>query len=263
MLPMAATRPFWIQPALTAVGRGFLELVFPPACAGCGRTISCDDGDWCMPCASRLLESAAATYCQRCGAAVGEFLFDASGCPACRQEGSWPDGFVRVGTYHDLVGQTLRRFKFNREHRLDRCLAGLLADAIQGRGWPDCIDVLVPVPTDWSGRFRYRCWPVQLLALQVSRRLGIPVRSVLGLKGKRRRQVGLPESERARNVRGVFRLRRRSRIEDARVCIVDDVSTTGSTIREVTRVLRSGGAAAVYAAVVARTDARRGDHDPL
>jgi ComF family protein len=216
-----------------------------------------------MECARELLNVTSQSYCPRCGTAAGEYLFDRTGCSECRGQRSWPDGFVRVGTYHDLVGRTLRRFKFKREHRLDACLGGLLADAITGCEWGSRIDALVPVPADWWGRLRYRCRPVRLLSARVSRKLGVPVMGVIELKGKRRRQVGLPESQRARNVRGVFRVKRSASLADLSLCVIDDVSTTGSTVQEVTRVLRAAGARAVYAAVLAKTDARRGDHEPL
>jgi ComF family protein len=249
--------------AFKQIGRSLGELVFPPACAGCDATIAPAQGDWCLRCASKLLAITSKTYCPRCGMAVGEFLFDHGGCPNCRTTRIRPAGFVRVGTYHDLVGETLRRFKFNREHRLDATLGRLLAAALTGQPWHRELDALVPVPTNSWGRLRYRGWPVWMIAAQAGRSLQIPTLPLLLTANKRRRQVGLPQKERQRNIRDAFRVDRHARIQGARLCVIDDVSTTGSTIHEITRLLLEGGAEQVYAAVLAKTDPNRDDADPL
>lgn len=63
-------------------------------------------------------------------------------------------------------------------------------------------------------------------------------------------QVGLSYEKRIANVQGAFALRRGCELRDARLLLVDDVTTTGATIKECAKVLRRGGAKEVYAAVV-------------
>ena len=63
-------------------------------------------------------------------------------------------------------------------------------------------------------------------------------------------QTGLSAAERRRNVRGALRARR---AVPARVWVVDDVITTGATLREAARVLVGAGAHAVIAVCAART----------
>ena len=57
--------------------------------------------------------------------------------------------------------------------------------------------------------------------------------------------------EREQNVRGAFRCARL--LAGARVAVVDDVMTTGSTLGEVALTLKRAGAAQVVNWVVART----------
>jgi len=65
-------------------------------------------------------------------------------------------------------------------------------------------------------------------------------------------QTGLDRRARARNVAGAFRVRRGARIP-SRVWLVDDVVTTGATLREAARALRHAGARRIVAICVART----------
>jgi predicted amidophosphoribosyltransferase len=70
-------------------------------------------------------------------------------------------------------------------------------------------------------------------------------------------QIGLSHSQRVENVRGAFAMARGVTLRGARLLLVDDVMTTGATLNECAKVLRRGGAAEVYAAVVLTVDARR------
>jgi predicted amidophosphoribosyltransferase len=60
--------------------------------------------------------------------------------------------------------------------------------------------------------------------------------------------------KRIENVRGAFRLKSDKWVRGRRVCVVDDVTTTGATLKEVGRVLRAGEATELSAIVLAVAD---------
>lgn len=237
----------------TAPIRAVTDLLLPPGCPGCGTAVSTAEGPWCRACADAILAARITDYCNRCGRTAPPYLATAEGCPECRGRRSPLAGLVRVGTYGSIVGTLVKRFKFGREQRLDATLGMLVAAAMQGHMQVDRLDALVPVPTDWRGRWRYRCHPAGLIAHCAGHELGLPVFPLVSLAGKRRRQTELHESERARNVRGAFRLSRHARVAGRTLCVIDDVSTSGATLNEVARVLLEAGASSVYAAVAAKT----------
>jgi predicted amidophosphoribosyltransferase len=89
-----------------------------------------------------------------------------------------------------------------------------------------------------------------LLARALGTRIGVAYRPLLSKIEERRQQSTLVRRDRAANVRGVFRAS--DGVRDARVLLVDDVSTTGETLRSCARALHAAGAARVCAAVVAK-----------
>ena len=69
-------------------------------------------------------------------------------------------------------------------------------------------------------------------------------------------QAGLTAEQRASNLRHAFGVRNRARLKGRCVVIVDDIITTGSTVREAARAAESAGAAVLGVAVVAATQRR-------
>ena len=101
---------------------------------------------------------------------------------------------------------------------------------------------LVPVPSSKvSQRRRGRSFVVDLVS-QISQRTGIPMIDCLQVSRKVLDQSGLHRDERATNLAGAFALSSRVRGE---LILVDDVVTTGATLREAARAVNSQGFQAV------------------
>ncbi len=162
------------------------------------------------------------------------------------------ESLVRVGRYDGPIGDLVRRYKYQSRQRLDRPLGSLLASAIAGQIPVDDLDFIVPIPITRSSLMRYRFAPVKTLAHAVSRELLVPTVDALTVQGKQRRQTELPLSERLKNVRGVFRAQSDFDFKDATICLMDDVSTSGATFREASRLLMNAGARRIYVACLAK-----------
>ena len=90
------------------------------------------------------------------------------------------------------------------------------------------------------------------IARVVARMAGLPLRPSLCERNRdTAAQIELPPTERVRNVRGAFHCPRP--IEGLVVAVVDDVMTTGATLDELARTLKSAGASRVVNWVAART----------
>lgn len=113
---------------------------------------------------------------------------------------------------------------------------------------------IVPAPTRRSAARRRGGDPVErIAAAAVARHPGITVAAALRMRALTRDSVGLDSGARERNISGGVLLRR-CRLQadgDGDVLLVDDVVTTGATLAESVRVLRSGGVPVAAALVIA------------
>ena len=142
-------------------------------------------------------------------------------------------------------------------------LAGLLAErltaavqqALQAAALPRP-DVVLPVPLSphrLAERGYDQAWE---LARRVARALQLPAEArLLQRPVETAQQSGLDRAARQRNLRTAFMAdpARRTLLQGRRVALVDDVMTTGATVREASAVLLRAGAVAVDLWVLART----------
>lgn len=167
-------------------------------------------------------------------------------CGACqRARGSLLQ--VRAAlVYAAPVDRLLRRFKFHQDLAAGRLLAQLMVEALQQAPRPQAV---VPVSLH-RRRLRQRGYDQALeLARPLARELGLPL--VEGLQRVRatHAQSQLDAAARRRNLRGAFVARPGL---PAHVALVDDVMTTGATLRAAAMALRRAGVKRVDAWVCAR-----------
>lgn len=212
-----------------------LDLLFPPKCPFCRKILDDPRAPVCPDCQSKLpwLEGKA-----------GE-----------RSIG-FTDGCFSPLAYRDAVPGAVRRYKFSRVRALGKPLAALMAQCLSGR-LPQGADLICWAPLSGK-RLRKRGFDqAELLAREVGRLLSIPAAPAL----KKTRNTG-PQSEleeesaRQANARGAYTLAPGIDLTGKRVVLVDDVVTSGSTLRECAALLRRGGAAQVYCLTLAQA---RGD----
>ncbi len=225
--------------------RGLLDLLFPPACAVCREA-----GHYplCPRCRSafRLIRP---PVCQRCGRPLRgppDLIFT---CVPCRRRRT---SFVcarAAGIYDGALREAVHALKFGGCRAMARPLGEMVAEVVASDARMRA-DVVVPVPLH-RRRLRERGFnQAELLADEVARRLGLPSRpGALERVRETPAQVGLGKEDRRVNVRGAFVAR--DGVAGARVLLVDDVLSTGSTAVECARALRTAGAAAVTVAAVA------------
>jgi ComF family protein len=159
-----------------------------------------------------------------------------------------------MGSYRGTLRSLIRLLKFDDRLELAPPLAARAHTFLARRrpGLPP-VDLIVPVPLPALRRLRRGYNQAAEVARALGRLTGLPVEA-RGLARRRlgRPQTGLPATRRAANVRGAFRPRHAPRLVGRSVLLLDDVWTTGATLRECARALRRGGARRVVAFSLAR-----------
>lgn len=140
--------------------------------------------------------------------------------------------------------------KYRRNIGLGEALAQQMVEFVNSLEWE--IEALIPVPLG-KKRFRERGYnQVALVARPLAYRAGLAyLPDVLWKARETRSQVGLNVSQRHENVSNAYRADPR-RVKGKSVLLMDDVSTTGSTISSCTETLLAAGARDVYAITIAR-----------
>jgi len=143
-------------------------------------------------------------------------------------------------------------FKYGNRRQLAHHLAGLLVNRLIAEGVrPADFDVVTCAPTSVRRRHRRGFDQAEVVARRVAAQFGLPCRRLL-----ERHDSGGPQTgrERVDRLHGpVFRASPSA--ARRRVLVIDDVVTTGSTLRSADAALRAAGARSIQRAAVATTPA--------
>ncbi len=221
--------------------------LFPAHCLVC-RAPGIPGRDLCAGCLQALPRLL--TACPRCA----EPLTSTSPCGRCQQQ---PPAFERTWAalcYQPPVDQLVQAFKFHGRLVTGRLLGELLHDALRHA---PIAEAVLPVPLH-PARLRQRGFNQSVeLARPLARHWGVPLLTDVAVRVRHTQpQSQLSRPLKARNVRAAFALQRP--LAYRHVLLIDDVMTTGSTLRELAQVLKAGGAHTVDVAVVARAGGYEG-----
>lgn len=225
--------------------------VLPPHCLLCGQHGS-EGRDLCEPCAADIARNR--RCCPRCALPL-----DAAAplCGECLQHAPpWTNAFAPF-VYASPLDHLETRFKFTRNLAAGRVLSELWIDAARDASLA-IPQALIPVPLH-AARLRERGYNQALeLAKPLSRALDIPLRNdVLVRTRATAAQSELDAAARRRNLHGAFAVNARNL--PPHVAVLDDVMTTGATLRECTLVLLRAGVARVDVWALARAPKRKPD----
>ena len=237
-----------------------LDLLYPPVCLNCDAPVATADA-LCGRCFSTL-RPITAPLCPRLGIPFAVPIgYGALSAEAIAD----PPPFERSRSavlYNAVARHIVARLKYGDRPELARFCAGLMA----GAGHELFADrpVLVPVPLHRTRQFTRRYNQSTELARALARTTGLTVDPILvGRSRRTAQQVGLSASARQRNVAGAFVARADAleRLRGRHVVLVDDVITTGATVKAVTRALNRVGVLHVDVISFARVVV--GEDDPI
>lgn len=226
-----------LKPILNSTGEFFcvlLNLVYPQNCLICSHKINeFTNIPLCGGCRDKIDAAHSSVIYGE-----GDFVFDRAYCAT---------------TYNDVSKKCICLLKYGGKTRLAKPLADTISDFAQKHIRAEEVDLVVPVPLH-PAKLRERQFnQSELLAAYLAKRMDRP----LAANGVKRIKYTLPQTdlkreERFKNMRGAFLVKKTHPFSDKRILLIDDVFTTGATLNECAKALKSAGAGKVTALTLAR-----------
>ncbi len=205
-----------------------MDTLFPPKCILCRRLLSGEETDLCSACRDEV--------------------------PAYHKSKTIPqflDSFAAVWYYEDSVRESLLRFKFRGARSYGevygRLVAMKLLETVEGD-----FDLLTWIPVSPLRKLRRGYDQVELIAKAVGAELGVePVPTLKKIRHNRPQSRISDAAKRRANVLGAYRVMDPEVVSGKRIVLLDDILTTGATMSEAARMLKTAGAKEVHSAAVA------------
>ncbi|MGE5741206.1 MAG: ComF family protein [Candidatus Aminicenantes bacterium RBG_16_66_30] len=228
-------------------------LVFPSFCHICREPLEgAGEKIVCGACLAKLAPRVG-PICPRCGR-----FHEGSGgdhpCARCLAQAPAYSMHRSCGIYGGMLKDVILLFKYRKYAPLSRPLAGFADTCLAGDRplWEDA-DLLVPVPLHPSRKRERGFNQARLLARDLGSLQGLGVLTGSLVKTLNRpAQAGLRAAERERNVRSAYAVKHADKVLGRTLILVDDVTTTGATLRECAKVLKQAGAKEVRAITLAQ-----------
>ncbi len=233
--------------------RSLIDFLLPRSCLSCSVPLR---GELyalplCGPCQSRLVPLEG-PRCHGCGRELPEPL---KLCAVCRSSPPAFDRLLATWSFEPPLADVLRALKFQRLEGLGKPLAETMAPTIAAHLEEGAfeVDLVVPVPLHFLRRLRRGYNQAERLARPLAGMLGKPFGEPLRRRRSTLPQARLSRSQRRKNLQDAFRLGWAAEVAGRRILLIDDVVTTGATLRGAAAALRQAGSGPVLAAALART----------
>lgn len=237
----------------------FVDILYPHRCPSC-KTIVDSDSVFCLDCWKKLQFITKPT-CQFCGMPIQFNVSNDIICAKCLSKKPYYDKAISCFVYNKTISKAIFEFKFYQKTFLSNFFAKFMVNSIQ------CIlneiDYIVPVPISLK-RLRWRGFnQALLLARSIGKLTNKEVIPDLIFKTRHTQaQVKLKNKERIRNLDSAFDINQKyiNKIIDKNILIIDDVITTGTTINECSKIIKTTSINKIFVTSIAKTSELRKDH---
>lgn len=223
-----------------------LHFFYPSYCLACRQAIEPNSLVLCKMCAAALAWIDPQERCMRCFSHKKQQRH----CLACQ---AFPNPFCRIGAafeYTEPIISLMKHFKYGNKPYLAKALGAALVLQMERLKWP-LPEIIIPVPLSFPRKWERGYNQSTLLAQEMSKLLKIPIYEILKRKIGGVSQKQLPLTQRLMLQKEIFYLKSTEPLKDKKVLIVDDVLTSGATLRCCGEILCEGYPASLYGIVVA------------
>lgn len=219
-----------------------MAILFPAICLGCRKN---SENDICPECRQKIPINTS-LFCAVCGLRL------ANNKKVCHKDSQYLLA-AATGYDNETVRTLLKLFKFKKWSRLQKPLGEILVRYLGNLELEIENFVVAPIPLSHD-RLKERGFNQAKLIAEVAAdfyQLDL-IEPIQRIKNTKTQSLAKNYEERARNVAGCFAVSRPEPIQGRNIILVDDVHTSGATISEAAKILKSAGAKKIIALVIAK-----------
>ncbi|MCK4358881.1 MAG: ComF family protein [Candidatus Cloacimonetes bacterium] len=223
-----------------------LDLFFPNVCIVCKEKLT-NNHCICQKCLNELvlLDIKKCFFC-------GENPAQNGLCENCKKELHF-DGLVSAYKFDNIIQLLIHNLKYNEYMKIGKHLGELLANRLSKYEFISDIDFIIPVPLHKVKERERGFNQSYLISKEISNILKIPLgKNIIKRSKYTKTQTKLTKEEREKNVGDAFEIKYPELVKEKIFLIVDDVITTGSTMKSIALLLKGIGARKFYAASISR-----------
>ena len=155
--------------------------------------------------------------------------------------------------YGGIIREKLINYKFNEQSYLHETFANIIIKNEKICRFIKNYDIIIPVPIHRK-RYKQRGYnQTELIARKIAKNLDITVVTDVLVKEKNNKpQSDLTKTEREQNIKNVYRVQNSQKINNKTILIIDDIYTTGNTVKECSRMLQQAGASQIAVLTIAK-----------
>ncbi len=237
---------------------GLVSLFLPADCKICGQALEPLNFSYiCENCWGQV-KWLKMPQCSRCGRPFPTSLacreVSSLLCAECRQDSSPLKKIFVPALYEGVMKEAIHLFKYGRKKGVMKRLEETLITYFFHTALPfSKFDLVVPIPLHRKKLKERGFNQAELLARVIARHFDLKlIRNNLKRVKATKSQTSLSKKERIENLKGAFQFRNRDKFRGKTILLVDDVYTTGTTVREAAKVLKKAKAREVYIFTLAR-----------
>lgn len=208
----------------------FLKLIYPNICGICGKL--CDN-----------------SICNKCYINIKKYEINLE----TNNKNKEFDEGICLYKYKELIRDKIIEYKFQDKSYLYKTFGEIVLKNKKICGILKKYDIIIPVPTHKKRKLKRGYNQTELIAKYVARNSNITciINSLVKAKNIIS-QTELNKKERISNVKDAFTIKNQEKIYNKRIILFDDIYTTGSTLNECSKVLKSAGANKIFILTIAK-----------
>ncbi|RYE06359.1 MAG: ComF family protein [Rickettsiaceae bacterium] len=226
------------------------DYIFPSTCLSCATPVL-DNNKFCSICWYQL-DFIAKPYCEICGRKFEISSLEGFTCSRCMQDPPTYDKARFLLKFDVHSKKIIHKFKY--QDKLE--IADTFANMIYDRYTVDFlnIDLVVPVPMNRFKRLFRMYNQTEILAKKIAKISNKQLYLDLLIKNKwTKSQTFLSKEARKNNIIGTIKINNKYNVKNRNILLIDDVLTTGTTVKYCSSIIRRAGAATIFVLAIAAT----------